>query len=236
MLIEREDKEVKEIFKSYEYRAPLDVALMFSTERKIELFLKFFFGIVKDFDDKMTFDEIDFLPVNYENRTTEYVAVDYNFFVFCIASYIKKFDLGDGNFFLSSFAVVDTDNKKDNQNKKNALFLTYIFEDIYKLCYVNSPSVKKMFMSYSTPCIYKNDKKAIQFGALMFRLKELKNYVFDQNIIDSFVSSSRRNNAEQVAYTESTKMKNGSNCRDWWKENKQKHRKRFIFRSDEMSV
>ena len=167
----------------------------------------------------------------------EYFVTDYNYLVLVLAKYISKNNLGDGDNFINLFKV---EGAKDKNKRKNGilnnLYLINIFEGYWKIIYVNGATTQKKYLSYSIPAIYKNDKTAVQFGSIMFIKKTLSELINDEQIIKEFDEISAISEAQQVAFSNSTRMNCGINCQDWWSENAEKYTKKMYLSSDTMSV
>ena len=167
----------------------------------------------------------------------EYFVTDYNYLVLVLAKYISKNNLGDGDNFINLFKVEGAkDKNKRKKGTRNNLYLINIFEGYWKIIYVNGATTQKKYLSYSIPAIYKNDRTAVQFGSVMFVKKVLNNLLEDDKMMKEFEEISTDSKAEQVAYSNSTKLKNGINCNDWWLKNATEYKKNLFMSSDTMRV
>ena len=202
----------------------------------------FFIEEVGLLENSFVAGNLNMIPLVYEKRgIVSNFTTDFNFFVLTIAKFMKTYNLGNANDFILNFKVdgqkeAGEYEKNSKKNFKNCLLLTSFFEDYWKLIFVNGATAKFRYRNFSLSAIYKNERTATQFSAIMFKEDALDKLLESDEISKELKEVSKTNGAVQVAFTESVKLKNGINCRDWWKENRNEHDKKFMFLSDELKV
>ncbi|MEA1972581.1 MAG: hypothetical protein U9N34_04710 [Candidatus Cloacimonadota bacterium] len=232
------DYPMDELYRGYKFESVLDLGMLLSDEVKMHHFFKFFMDQLNKYDDKYHLNKVDMVPfVEHNTKFVNYIVTDYNYLVLILAKYIDTNNLGDGNHFIDLFKAEGT---KENQRRVNGitnnLYLLSIFESFWKIAYVNGSNLQRKYSNYSTPAIYKNERTAIQFGSIMFVTEALEKLINDDYIFNELEEISQSSKAEQVAFSNSTKMKFGINCADWWKKNSTDFKKKMFFESDGLKV
>ncbi|MDX9742465.1 MAG: hypothetical protein RBT59_01465 [Arcobacteraceae bacterium] len=212
------------------YNGVGDSASIFSTPVRLYDFLAFMYLELGAYERKYQLREVEILPAlsfKSEKAGTEFLSVDYHFFVQTVGRYLDSVcDRNSALKFITDFAI---DTKKDKyMNAALVLFYSY-FETYLGVLYINNVNKKTMVqhLQFSSRCVYQNEKIAVEFAALNFNVKRLKEYLGHAELIENIYELCMQPETKQVAY-------GYQSCTDYWE--KSNKMKTYFFAKENISL
>lgn len=216
------------VHNGYEYRSPADAITLFSSPVKIVHFFTFMSEDLKSYIVDYKNGKLDILPIvlyKSERGGTEFLAVDYLYFVQTVARYLM-YHFGDyGREFIGDFMI----DAMGDRNAKNAIMLTHsYFSEVLRIAYINTvgPKTLAKFLRFSTKSIFKNDRAAVEFSAINFNLTRLIAHAGNEDLFYSLGEIGKVSGAEQVAF--------GKDAQTYFAENKLKQK--FFMSSEQFNI
>ena len=213
-------------FSEVEIKTHFDVLNLFDSDEKIELFFNYLlYRIFTRELNKYERGEIDILPIAREkvSNSLELYIVDFNYLVLVIASLVKEFSLGDEDIIIRNFGITS-----DSKNKKNNKFLSYFFEEVLNICYINSIKTIKKYIRPTSVFVYENEYDCLEFDAIPFVRSSLKTKIKDEKLLNEFDRLFDYLNMKQVAF--------GAKCQTFWEENSNKEKRYFYSKSEDIKA
>ncbi len=157
------------------------------------------------------------------SNSLELYIVDFNYLVLVIASLVKEFSLGDEDIIIRNFGITS-----DSKNKKNNKFLSYFFEEVLNICYINSIKTIKKYIRPTSVFVYENEYDCLEFDAIPFVRSSLKTKIKDEKLLNEFDRLFDYLNMKQVAF--------GAKCQTFWEENSNKEKRYFYSKSEDIKA
>ena len=213
------EEQISNIF-IHKYTKPINIMYFFDTSEKVIMILEYLYLLLIIERGTMKGGKLDMIPFTYNNasKSKEYLTIDYNFLVFVIGNFIRKYNLGNSELFIEQHKLAH--NLRNNQNHKNSIALTEtILENYLGFGYISNGK----YNIFSIKQVWENNSSAYQFAGVNFDMNSLKNFLlYNNDFYETLVDISKEDSMKQVAFSTS--------CEKYWLSDKRKNAKRFFIK------